>query len=110
MDASELCHLELFAASLEPSESSEVSESLTQPGHLYNLLCKAARLYLGFNSGPTTSDLLGFQLDAFSGTGITGTNMSASTLEEPVQEEGWLGEWFYGNQLAMSALDQNGFF
>jgi hypothetical protein len=110
MDVSELCDLERFAASLEPPESPEESHSLTQPGHLYTVLCKAARLYLGSTTASTITDFLGFDPDAFSSAGLTGTNTSASTLEEPGHEEGWLGEWFYGNQLVMGAMDQNAFF
>ncbi|KAJ4356344.1 uncharacterized protein N0V89_004376 [Didymosphaeria variabile] len=92
--AHEECIVTRFAASLEPSGLAK-SNSITEPHHLYNILCKAARLFLDFNTGPVEGDLLGL--------GVT-------TPLEVRHEEGWLGEWFYGNQLVMSVLDENAFF
>ncbi|KAF2652653.1 hypothetical protein K491DRAFT_695375 [Lophiostoma macrostomum CBS 122681] len=105
LDALEVCDLERFAASLESPDSPWVSGFPTQPAHLYHILCKAARLYLDFNTTPANNDLLGFQSGSFGNAG--GTNMTAPTLEDPGQGEGWLGDWFYENQLIMGVLDQN---
>jgi hypothetical protein len=113
MDTSEIDYLEGFAASLEPPGSSVKSASITQPHHLYNVLCKAARLYLGFNTGKIDGDLFGLRSDNFLDIDFAGQGLDrigAAAPPEFQSEEGWLGEWFYGNQLVMSVLDENAFF
>jgi hypothetical protein len=113
MDTSDIDYLEGFAASLEPSGSAVKSDSITQPHHIYSILCKAARLYLEFNSGRMDSDLFGLGSDTFPGVDHVGQGLSRTGAAAPPEfqhEEGWLGEWFYGNQLIMSVLDEDAFF
>ncbi|KAF2447202.1 hypothetical protein P171DRAFT_384374 [Karstenula rhodostoma CBS 690.94] len=112
MDTSEIGYLERFAASLEPPGSPEKPDSITQPHHLYNILCKAARLYLDFNTGQMSGGFLGLGSDAIPSIDLAGQGLrrtSVAALPEFQYEEGWLGEWFYGNQLVMSVLDENAF-
>lgn len=114
MDVSELDYLERFAASLEPQDSSVADIDLvSQPHQLYSILCKAARLYLDFNTAPTSGSTFGFESNAF--CRVDGAMQGAGRVNtaarlEMANEEGWLGEWFYGNQLVMSVLDDEAFF
>lgn len=105
-DESELCNLERFAASLEPLGSS-VASDLAQPFHLYKLLCKAARLYIRFDTTLPTSETLEFNTSGFSGSSLLDIGWSSSIPGQFQQDPEWLGEWWNGNQLVMGVLDQN---
>ncbi|KAK7192499.1 C6 transcription factor [Paraphaeosphaeria sporulosa] len=113
MDVPEIEHLERFAASLEPSGSTTKPDTITEPHHLYNILCKAARLYLDFNTGPVSGNFIRLESDTIPNIDFTEPGLgrtSVAAFPESRLDEGWLGQWFHENQLVMSVLDENAFF
>ncbi|KAL5378873.1 hypothetical protein DPSP01_008806 [Paraphaeosphaeria sporulosa] len=113
MDVPEIEHLERFAASLEPSGSTTKPDTITEPHHLYNVLCKAARLYLDFNTGPVSGNFIRLESDTIPNIDFTEPGLgrtSVAAFPESRLDEGWLGQWFHENQLVMSVLDENAFF
>lgn len=107
MDTSELRRLERFAASLEPLDSSSVFGPSTQRCHVYTLLCKAARLYLSFNSIPTDSKALDFHPEAYNGADVLETGVNSNAPQGFENEGGWLGEWFHDHQLVAGMMDND---
>lgn len=116
-DMNEIARLESFAASLE-SEISQINPTtVAHPHRLYTLLCKAARLYIGSRMDTNSRSLVQNNVSSFSdinavsssnrGQPFSGEDEIGPSAGAP---EGWLGEWFHGNQLVMSMLDENAFY
>ncbi|KAF2463340.1 uncharacterized protein BDR25DRAFT_384650 [Lindgomyces ingoldianus] len=100
-DAADLARLDCFATSLHPEAASH--ESATQPYRLYELLCQAARLYLGSNvPDPPVDPTLALNLpDSFSEFDFTHFGMETGTTVNQASEASGsqayvLSDWYYG--------------
>ena len=113
LNFSELARLERFAASLQPEAGSE--ELVSAAAGLYDLLCKAARLYIEQRlpslrvDGDAVEQQQQDRFDEFDfadyivdgGTGIDGL-----VGTDGIQPAG-LSDWYNGNQQIMSLLDDD---
>lgn len=113
-DIVDLERLEDFVASLQPAANA--SGSGTHHYQLYELLCRAARVYITRNVGTETSDsiLIGrnsiasqdlslSQFEADIARGVGGSVGPGFDYYEPTA----LGDWYRGNQQLMSLLDED---
>lgn len=107
----DFARLERFAASLKLETAD--TEPLTHPHRLYELLCKAGRLYIGSNA---VSSLLGDTLDPnMLTTPASAENISIMTetgmaMQGPEYYGDYmldLGGWYHDNQQLMSLLDED---
>ncbi|RSL43277.1 hypothetical protein CEP54_015151 [Fusarium duplospermum] len=111
LDMEDFARLERFAASLKLETAD--TEPLTHPHRLYELLCKAGRLYIGSN---TLSSQLGDTLDPnMLATLASAENIGIMTetgmaMQGPVYYGDYmldLGGWYHDNQQLMSLLDED---
>lgn len=94
IDLDDLDRLDRFAASLKPQEDTEMI-TITHPYRLYEILCRAARLYANSNfRGLSDNDA--FQL----GTTIRDDGLNPST--ESMND---LNGWYFNSQEFMGLLD-----
>ncbi|KAI8953772.1 fungal-specific transcription factor domain-containing protein [Xylaria longipes] len=108
-DDTDLYYLDRFSESLQHGESS--AESITHPYRLYNLLCRAARLYIKQNP-PISLDGVDMGMidpwsvfDFASFGNDTSNGVDISDLNQPPSHG--LSHWFYGNQQLMGLLDDD---
>ncbi|GAP85999.2 putative C6 transcription factor [Rosellinia necatrix] len=106
-DTADLIYLDRFSESLRLGETS--AESITHPYRLYNLLCRAARLYIEQNDPVVFDEADVRSVDPWSvfdfaafGNGATDGLDGSGLNAHPTQD---LGHWFYGNQQLMGLLD-----
>ncbi|KAH8898669.1 hypothetical protein GQ53DRAFT_635840 [Thozetella sp. PMI_491] len=113
LDYSDLARLERFAASLRPAGSTQ-ADSSTHPYRLYELLCRAARLYIDRNTVrlPEDSTLGHAAVESFDDLGFPPlelgmeASLGDSSISAISQMSG-LGDWYYGNQQLMNLLDED---
>ena len=107
----DFARLERFAASLKLEAAD--TEPLTHPHRLYELLCKAGRLYLSSN---TLSSQLGDTLDPNMLATLASTEHMSIMTETGMAMQGPdyygdymldLGGWYHDNQQLMSLLDED---
>ena len=110
LDFSELARLERFAISLQPVPGSE--EPVPAPAGLYDLLCKAARLYMEQRLPTLKVDgsEVGQQQDRFDEFDFADYVVEGGEVAEGSIsgiQAGGLSEWYNGNQQIMSLLDDD---
>ena len=110
LDVTELARLERFAASLQPEPGSE--EPVSAAAGLYDLLCKAARLYMAqrLPSLRADGDVVEQQRDElndfdFADYVVEGREVIDGSVSG-IQADG-LSDWYNGNQQIMSLLDDD---
>ncbi len=111
-DVDDLARLDRFAASLKPEQTA--TQPVTHPYRLYELLCRAARLYIETNNPSSVTDPSLDQnfispADAFYFARFdmeAGTAVNESLLSRDSQADR-LGDWYFGNQQLMSLLDED---
>ncbi|OTA87219.1 hypothetical protein M434DRAFT_24015 [Hypoxylon sp. CO27-5] len=106
-DYADLARLDRFATSLRPDEDS--TDSVTHPYRLYELLCQAARLYIGSNNtslpiDPTLTQDLPDPLGQFDFAHFGAENGNIQAGDARGFE---LSDWYYSNQQIMNLLDED---
>lgn len=109
-DFTDLARLDRFANSLKPENP---PESITHPYRLYELLCKAARLYMQSNASSSTdmslvntlSNPLG-EFD-FASFGAEVVSLPNEILDTNFHSASGLSDWYYNNQQMMNLLDED---
>ncbi|KAH8200807.1 hypothetical protein TruAng_005044 [Truncatella angustata] len=109
LDFADLARLDCFAASLRPKAPSQTS--ITHPHRLYEILCRAARIYIAPETSPSHVDLFpdSGPLDPSEVSGFTCFDWGADDETRQFADAQSLGleEWYYSNQQIMSLLDEN---
>ncbi|KAI1392962.1 uncharacterized protein F4822DRAFT_146949 [Hypoxylon trugodes] len=112
LDFADLARLENFATSLGPGTDS--SESFTHPYRLYDLLCKAARIYIDRNIPSSSTDATLVDNPSIS---LGQFDFGSIVPDAGMVEGGNLGiddaqmydlsDWYYSNQQIMNLLDED---
>ena len=110
LDVTELARLERFATSLQPGAGSE--EPVSAAASLYDLLCKAAQLYMEQRLSTLRADVKEAEQRQdelnefdFADYVVEGGEV-IDGLVSGVQSDG-LSDWYNGNQQIMSLLDDD---
>lgn len=108
LDLTELAGLDRFAASLQSEPSLDPNPPITHPYRLYELLCRAARLYIYahtpsesteaiLNQSVLSDALAEFNHSQFGGMATVATNMTGDSLETVGTDA--LGNWIFEDQM-----------